>query len=57
MKRCIHCQAPFGLVRYYRSRKQFCSRACRREHPDAVSKSIEKMRHALMQVSRAVKYG
>jgi hypothetical protein len=26
--RCNHCGGKFGLIRYPRSRRQFCSKAC-----------------------------
>lgn len=28
MKRCYHCQGPFGLIRHYDNRQQFCRPKC-----------------------------
>jgi hypothetical protein len=32
MKRCAHCGAKFGLIRYRRGFRQFCKKACRDAH-------------------------
>lgn len=28
MKRCYHCHGPFGLIRHYDNRHQFCRPKC-----------------------------
>ena len=28
MKRCYHCHGPFGLIRHYYNRHQFCRPKC-----------------------------
>ena len=43
MRKCANCHRPFGLVRHYWFRTQFCSKRCRRIYLDKAAQDRERM--------------